>query len=579
MLKRILAGVTTLALALGMVALASVPASAAPKGGPIHNGEKVTICHSPSSATNPWVVETPSVNSMKDPTAGHLDPSTTDTHADDIIPAFWYDVHDGPDWSEAYFPGKNLTTVFNGYTGAQILANDCKIPTPTPVAVSVSGSGSPETCSTGQVVGGSILLTVVVGGAPVTLPAAGVTVTVTGPGYAGAPVTSNTLTALADGVYTFQVSVGSGKTLSTPASFSVTVGDSGSCVVIDDDPVTVAAQPSPEVCDDGDVVGGSIALTVTIDGVPTAIPATGVVVTVQGPGFAVPTTVTSGTLNDLADGVYTFTVTVGAGLKLTSPAEFSSTVADSGDCTLPPTVAVTGTPVDESCNVIDGVVVPGSITLTVVVDGTPVTLPADGVTITVDGPGHPAGTPVTSNTVSGLADGTYTFTVVVDGAHTLTTTSPFSRTVGDFDTFDCLQLVDHPLVVPSVTFTEPTCAVPTGSYALSNDQTLPGALVPAVFWTVDGVANVAEGSYSAPAGSTVKISVAANGPDYGFSVPSPIVYPDHTFADAPVCGDLTTLALTGQEQPAPLLVLAGFLGLLGIALARAGVRVGRRTES
>ena len=62
--------------------------------------------------------------------AGH------DSHADDIIPAFPAGTHANKSW-DAY-PGKNLTTLFDGVLGSVILANGCTPPVvvdPTPPAV------------------------------------------------------------------------------------------------------------------------------------------------------------------------------------------------------------------------------------------------------------------------------------------------------------------------------------------------------------------------------------------------------------------------------------------------------------
>jgi len=70
----------------------------------------------------------------------------------------------------------------------------------------------------------------------------------------------------------------------------------------------------------------------------------------------------------------------------------------------------------------------------------------------------------------------------------------------------------------------------------------------------------------------VKIIATANGPDWGFTGDlDGILEFEHTFAAAPDCGELTTLALTGQSG-SPALAAAGFLGLLGVALIRSARR-------
>lgn len=101
----------------GGVAMAAA-ATAAP---PPHNG-KVTLCHAtpPASAKNGWVPITVSTNAVTH--AGH------GNHADDIIPSFTYYVKS----TQHTYPGKNLTTVFGGSTGAQILANGCALPAAAP---------------------------------------------------------------------------------------------------------------------------------------------------------------------------------------------------------------------------------------------------------------------------------------------------------------------------------------------------------------------------------------------------------------------------------------------------------------
>jgi hypothetical protein len=112
--------------ALAVVAAAGLwlaaTAAAAP---PPHNG-KVTLCHArpPASAKNGWVQITVSTNAVTH--EGH------GKHADDIIPSFTYYVKS----VQHAYPGKNLSTLFGGFTGAQILANGCTLPTPpAPAAV------------------------------------------------------------------------------------------------------------------------------------------------------------------------------------------------------------------------------------------------------------------------------------------------------------------------------------------------------------------------------------------------------------------------------------------------------------
>jgi len=110
---RVLFPVAIITAVAGGVAMAAT-ATAAP---PPHNG-KVTLCHArpPASAKNGWVQITVSTNAVTH--EGH------GKHADDIIPSFTYYVKS----AQHTYPGKNLSTMFGGFTGAQILANGCALP-------------------------------------------------------------------------------------------------------------------------------------------------------------------------------------------------------------------------------------------------------------------------------------------------------------------------------------------------------------------------------------------------------------------------------------------------------------------
>lgn len=79
---------------------------------------KITICHATSSASNPYVVNTPNANGD---VSGHAGASHQDGR--DIIPPFTYNDHG----TIASFPGQNWDAA-----GQEIYSNDCKIPTPPP---------------------------------------------------------------------------------------------------------------------------------------------------------------------------------------------------------------------------------------------------------------------------------------------------------------------------------------------------------------------------------------------------------------------------------------------------------------
>lgn len=227
---------------------------------------------------------------------------------------------------------------------------------------------------------------------------------------------------------------------------------------------------------------------------------------------------------------------------------------------------------DEQCDLFDDTqIVGGSITIQVFVGGVPVTLPNAAVTITVKGPGDLAYGPLPD--LSDLPDGLYEFEVEVADGYDLTSPATFSETVANKDAEDC-DLGTLGPIVPQVTFTDPTCFV-DGSYTLVSPAPEEGLPAKTVTWFVNGV-ETEPGTYPVTSPASVVVKVVAS-PGYTFEdFVTEITYPAHEFAVDETC-DLDTLALTGQEQPSPLLLVAGFLGLLGVALARTGVRVARRT--
>lgn len=101
--------------------------------------EKVATCHATSSASNPFNLISVDMNAT---VQGH------DGHSGDIIPIFNYTVTvtekvkvpnangHGTHWEDVTtttdytYPGKNLGTLYgDGFTGAEVLANGCVIPT------------------------------------------------------------------------------------------------------------------------------------------------------------------------------------------------------------------------------------------------------------------------------------------------------------------------------------------------------------------------------------------------------------------------------------------------------------------
>lgn len=145
---RILAAATAAVLMMGMsvggagAALADEAPSLDLNPAAVNNGppphpdggaNQIPICHATpaDTAANGWNLLTPDDDAVATNQSGH-----SDEHDADIIPAFsyWLKIGNGNDatWEERTFPGKNLTTDFGGFSGAQILANDCVKPTAPP---------------------------------------------------------------------------------------------------------------------------------------------------------------------------------------------------------------------------------------------------------------------------------------------------------------------------------------------------------------------------------------------------------------------------------------------------------------
>jgi hypothetical protein len=105
-----LAGVAAAGLAAAYVVVGPAAGGVLAKNG-------ITICHATSSSTNPFVEVTTSADGVL---SGHAH------HPDDIIPPFEVVLNNG---AREIYPGKNMDKVFGaGYTGAELLANGCRIP-------------------------------------------------------------------------------------------------------------------------------------------------------------------------------------------------------------------------------------------------------------------------------------------------------------------------------------------------------------------------------------------------------------------------------------------------------------------
>jgi hypothetical protein len=130
-----------------------------------------------------------------------------------------------------------------------------------------------------------------------------------------------------------------------------------------------------------------------------------------------------------------------------------------------------------------------------------------------------------------------------------------------------------PGVTPTITFNQTCAAGPT--YTLGVEGGPAGSIL---FSVNNGPFSAALGTF--PATASTKFTFVADATDgYGLEGIETETYEvSHTYGPASVCGELTTLALTGQD-PSPFLAMAGFLGMLGVGLVRAGNRSLRRTAN
>jgi hypothetical protein len=238
-------------------------------------------------------------------------------------------------------------------------------------------------------------------------------------------------------------------------------------------------------------------------------------------------------------------------------------------------VTVNGDPTDESCSTSEeGVVIPGSIQLTVKIGGSPVTLPNDDVLVEMKARGESGFTALTTTSLTGLSDGTYMFKVTVDEGYTLTTPKNFSEVIADKDPEDCTLTTEGP-IDPKPTFTPATCQA-NGSYTLTAPPSQDGLPSPSVFWYVNDVLK-ADGTYSVVAPASITVKVVANDGYTFLDFNTEVTFDPYQFTVPTACG-LTTLALTGASDTTPALALTAFLGLLGLAMVRSGIRVNRNRQ-
>jgi hypothetical protein len=198
-----------------------------------------------------------------------------------------------------------------------------------------------------------------------------------------------------------------------------------------------------------------------------------------------------------------------------------------------------------------------------------VDLTVPGVTYEIDGGAVPFdGTGTTAE----LPPGQYLVTATdSDPNDAYELSGPFEQVVEILGSDDpnCVDLPDHPLVTPFASSLAGSCTV-NGSYTLGNSEG-DGA----VTWAANGQ-SVAEGTHVVTGSASVTVVATAVGPDFGFGEGTQTEW-TFQFTAPTGCGDLDTLALTGTEGVS-FLAAAGALTLAGGILLLSASRL-RRVRS
>jgi len=271
--------------------------------------------------------------------------------------------------------------------------------------------------------------------------------------------TTRTITGLAAGTYTY------------------TVTNSGGCISSASANIVINAAPTaPTAPTVGTITQPTCALA-TGSVVLNGLPATGTWTLTVTPGGTTTTgTGTTSTITGLAPGTYTYTITNAAGCISAASANIVI------NATATPSAPAVGTITQPTCAVATGSVVlsglPASGTWTL-------TRTPGGTTITGTG---------TTTTITGLAAGTYTYTVT--NAAGCTSSASGNIVINAASTAPTAPIVG--------TITQPTCAVATGSVALSGlpatgTWTLtrtPGAVNITGTGTTTTIAGLAPGTYT-----------------------------------------------------------------------------------
>jgi len=354
-------------------------------------------------------------------------------------------------WSPAINNTATTTYTFTPSAGQCALTTNITItinPVPSPP---IPGSATQPTC------------TVSTGSVPLSgLPASGTWTVTRTPGNVASSGsgTSTTISGIPPGTYTF------------------TVTNSSGCISASSGSVTINSQP---VTPSSPVVG---TITHPTCSVPTGsvplsgLPSSGTWTVTMSPGSVTSSgSGTTTTITGVPAGSFTFTVTNSSGC---TSAPSSAAILNSQPLT--PSVPVVGTIVQPSCTIATG---------SVPLSG----LPSSGTWILTRSPGGVTTTGSgTTTTITGLAAGTYTFTVTNSSGCTSISTSGIT--------------INQQPVTPSApvtgTATQPTCSVATGSVPLTGLPSsgtwtvtrMPGSVTSTGSGTTATISGIAAGTYT-----------------------------------------------------------------------------------
>jgi hypothetical protein len=265
--------------------------------------------------------------------------------------------------------------------------------------------------------------------------------------------TTSTISGLAAGPYTYKVTNASG------------------CVSVASAEITINSQPPTLTAPTVGTITQTTCASETGSVILIDLPGTDTWTLTITPGGTTSTgTGTSSTISELAAGTYTFTVSNASSCMSSASANI---VIDPQPAA--PTAPTVGTITQPTCT---------SATGSVILDG----LPATGTWTLTRTPGGTITTGTgTSSTVSGLASGTFTYTV--------------TNTQGCISTASSNIVINSPPAGPAAptvgAITQPTCPVPTGSVALSG---LPGTGTWTLTRTPGGTTNTGTGTSSTISG-------------------------------------------------------------------------------